>query len=843
MKTSVHIAKGLFISMIILLSEMPESAAQVTYTASNYTAPGDSFMVSLSPEAAIPLYDFDTAGPNLIWIFDTLQAVTQHYRKEETPSSTGYKNAFLYNIPLIIPGCIEQCTDSGGVLLSCTSGCNTQWNQLTHAELTWDTINLQTIKFYDLYNFYAKTSTTFEKRLIAYKVDLVGVPTPLTTNLATPDVVYKFPIVYGNKDSSISSYVIDLGLPFVYSHWQQRVNNVDAWGALTTPYGTFPNTVRVKSTVQNIDKFIFDTGDTLDLSTILPDSIIEYKWFDPAWGIPVMTATSFVQAGIEVFVKAEYIDSVRCLNPIPLFGYLPVPTYLDITTDSVNVKFYNLAANSDSLHWNFGDSASGTANTSNEYTPNHWYTNPGAYLVELIGCNTSPQCGSTICDTVKLPVIVVDTTAVYANFNVKPFYPCGGDTVFFINTSANDTAWFWDFGDGGTSTIENPNHIYLTGGTFNVKLIAYNGFQSDTIIKPVTVKNTPVVSFTYSDSLTNLAIQFTSTSTGVDTSTSYLWTFAGGSPDKNYSSVINPAVTFNLPGQATVCLLALNSLGCSKSFCKQINVSECLTAKFKTSGISNSFCVNTNITLTNQTTTGLALPISYKWLSDGVQFATATDTSTSYSTLGQHTISLVASNSKCADTTDRVISVKGTADLFSAGNDTTIFSGDSVKLSPSYTTGGQSGVTYNWSPGTGLSATNIPQPWAKPSVTTSYIFTLGVVGGACDLLFSEKDTIKITVVPVSTPYSGTFSIQDISIIPNPGHGNPVLTYSVAEKSEVVIEVYTVLGEKIYTGFNEILEPGIHSHQLFTGNSKPATGIYFVKLINNNMDRTVKLITD
>ncbi|MEA5456675.1 PKD domain-containing protein [Sinomonas sp. JGH33] len=66
--------------------------------------------------------------------------------------------------------------------------------------------------------------------------------------------------------------------------------------------------------------------------------------------------------------------------------------------------------------------------------------------------------------------------------------------VGFTDTSTNSpTSWAWDFGDGSTSTLQNPNHTYTTGGTFTAKLTASNAGGSSSATTTITVKGISVV--------------------------------------------------------------------------------------------------------------------------------------------------------------------------------------------------------------------------------------------------------------------------------------------------------------------------------------------------------------
>jgi len=86
------------------------------------------------------------------------------------------------------------------------------------------------------------------------------------------------------------------------------------------------------------------------------------------------------------------------------------------------------------------------------------------------------------------------TSAPIADFSGIPTNVTVGDTIAFTDLSTNTpTSWLWNFGDGGTSTVQNPTHIYITAGTYTVSLTASNYYGSNTATKNnyITVSGSP----------------------------------------------------------------------------------------------------------------------------------------------------------------------------------------------------------------------------------------------------------------------------------------------------------------------------------------------------------------
>ncbi len=92
---------------------------------------------------------------------------------------------------------------------------------------------------------------------------------------------------------------------------------------------------------------------------------------------------------------------------------------------------------------------------------------------------------------------LADTISIYLNVstNICPDFAfhhlgiCSGSIQFTDSTLNNPTNWIWDFGDGNTSSLQNPLHNYQNGGVYTVKLITSNGISIDSIIKVVTINS------------------------------------------------------------------------------------------------------------------------------------------------------------------------------------------------------------------------------------------------------------------------------------------------------------------------------------------------------------------
>ncbi len=140
------------------------------------------------------------------------------------------------------------------------------------------------------------------------------------------------------------------------------------------------------------------------------------------------------------------------------------------------VTFTDESVNATDWEWDFGEGAApATSNTQGPHTV--YYTTPGDKTVSLTINGSVTEQKDDYIDVTQLPT---------AQFT----YSSSELTVNFTNQSTGATDYLWDFGDGNTSTEENPVHTYATGGAFSVSL---NAILQDCEDNSTVVINVPVV--------------------------------------------------------------------------------------------------------------------------------------------------------------------------------------------------------------------------------------------------------------------------------------------------------------------------------------------------------------
>ncbi len=221
----------------------------------------------------------------------------------------------------------------------------------------------------------------------------------------------------------------------------------------------------------------------------------------------------------------------------------------------LTVQFTDLSGgNPEAWEWDFGD-----GNSSTEQNPQHVYANEGVYTVSL----TITKDGLTN-ELVREDYITVAVTAPVAAFSGTPTAGEAPLEVAFTDESTGTVeSWAWLFGDGGTSTEQNPVYTYAAPGKYTVKLTVTGpgGSNQKTRFNYITVTcPTPAADFA-GDVVTGpapLTVNFANlTDTPTGCACTYSWTFGDGGTSTEES----PAHIYQTPGTYTVALRAVSNGG------------------------------------------------------------------------------------------------------------------------------------------------------------------------------------------------------------------------------------------------------------------------------------------
>ncbi|MDF1674922.1 MAG: T9SS type A sorting domain-containing protein, partial [Vicingaceae bacterium] len=168
---------------------------------------------------------------------------------------------------------------------------------------------------------------------VGFGSNINGVPS--STRRIPIDIQYVFPLNYNNNNTSYSEFLVSIPTVGDYGQFQERVDTVDGWGTVITPYGTF-NCLRVKS-ILNITDTLYTSQFGTGFSFPRPQQI-EYKWLVASSGVPVLKVTT-TPGGSQI----EYQDNLMVgindnVMPIYQLKVFPNPAKESIVIDFQSLK-------------------------------------------------------------------------------------------------------------------------------------------------------------------------------------------------------------------------------------------------------------------------------------------------------------------------------------------------------------------------------------------------------------------------------------------------------------------------------------------------------------------------
>ena len=266
------------------------------------------------------------------------------------------------------------------------------------------------------------------------------------------------------------------------------------WYYLTVDHGVCSTTDSVLVTVIPelgtqawADTLLSCQGDSVRLYASGGLGGANYTWI-PSTSLSDPDSSVTWAAPDETTTYSLVLSEQGCFDTLELeLTILPTPdvSYLTSQTEGcVDLEVSFLETASDDVHyiWNFGDGSA----VSNDPNPTHTYTIPGEYQVTLTvispgGCTDTAM--TTTIHAGKGP-----TAAFITAPEVPATLMLPNTTVKFTDRSANASSWLWDFGDGSSSTDQNPSHFYTQEGEFMTTLkVGNNGCYDEITQGPFVV--------------------------------------------------------------------------------------------------------------------------------------------------------------------------------------------------------------------------------------------------------------------------------------------------------------------------------------------------------------------
>lgn len=258
------------ITLLLSLFIAINAIGQISITSSDMPVPGDTLRSSIAFN--MDEFDFSRTGPDYNWNFSTLipieQRVDSFITVTETPVTfwpffiTSANLVTKFNPSSLLPG-------------------------LPSAEA---------------YRFLQNNNNSYTDA--GYGIIFEGTPLPL--KFADADEIYQFPMTYGQSWNGEAG--LEIGLPDVgyLMIERSRENEIDGWGSLTTPFGTF-EVLRYRSEVDEYDSLFIEEG---GIGQAIQRNYTEYHWLAKETGIPLLQVTIDEQVGS----TAIYRDSARFIT-------------------------------------------------------------------------------------------------------------------------------------------------------------------------------------------------------------------------------------------------------------------------------------------------------------------------------------------------------------------------------------------------------------------------------------------------------------------------------------------------------------------------------------------------
>jgi hypothetical protein len=260
--------RGLQAQIVIGPTDMPSAGDTVRY---HTTTAGD--------------VDLVLTGANVLWDFSDLTLGLEGADTAVSVSSTPFAYQFFFNNNLLYPQHSANFAMKGAGF------------------------DFQVVSFEDVYDYFKNDANGF--RNVGFGANLNGIPTSIRR--IPVDWEYRFPMAFGNMDTSFSAFNVNVPTVGYYGQSQTRFNHVDGWGTLLLPGGGSHQVLRVRSVLAQRDTLFVDQFG-IGFGVNRPQTV-EYKWLAPGRDLPVLEVVTV--GGFATTARFQYEEVTTGVGALP----------------------------------------------------------------------------------------------------------------------------------------------------------------------------------------------------------------------------------------------------------------------------------------------------------------------------------------------------------------------------------------------------------------------------------------------------------------------------------------------------------------------------------------------
>lgn len=450
--------KKVFLLLIITGFLTGGLSGQITINHNDMPSAGDTLRYSLTTNPQ--QYNFIETGEDFLWDFSNLTHQLQGLEEYELVSSINFLMALLFF------GMNSIATSSLG-------------------DLPLDNFD---IEIDGVYSVYLNSISNYSQLGFFALIEGFGLPLKYSEN----HIIYKFPLNYNDQDSTGFFGNTNLGDTLSLTREGYRINEVDGWGTLITPFGQF-ETLRLKSVIYESDSLFLESfGEPF----VLKRTTTQYSWLAKNEKIPLLEVsyTAFEASPDNPLLRIKYRDIYRDPSEAaPLADFIADKTEAE---PGEEIQFTNLSTPGHEINtytWSFSpdnvifhdDTGYGSAE------PRVSFTEEGNYSVMLVAVN---QSGA---DTLlREDYITISESQVSAEF---PEIDAESPSAYFINRGdiliierLKGVSFLRIYDLSGRLILQknalNENNLHVNFSGQNPGIYLINFYYSNRAARPVILK-------------------------------------------------------------------------------------------------------------------------------------------------------------------------------------------------------------------------------------------------------------------------------------------------------------------------------------------------------------------